>query len=288
MSINPKTNPQNLGGIPGARGLRVAAVQAAPVFLDRAATVEKACQLIAEAARAGAQLVVFPEAFIPGYPDWVWAVPAGEESLLNRLYAELLAQSVDIPGPDTERLCQAARLAGVTVVMGLSERNSEASGASLFNSLLYIDAQGQILGKHRKLVPTGGERLVWAQGDGSTLGVYDTPFGKMGGLICWENYMPLARYSLYAWGIQIYAAATWDRGEPWLATLRHIAREGRVLVIGCGMALRISDLPDRLGLKERYYPGAEALDQHRRQCHRRSGRRVPGRAAARAGGNSIR
>ena len=257
MSTTPKTKSQNLSAAPGTRGLRVAAVQAAPVFLDRAATVEKACQLIAEAARAGARLVVFPEAFIPGYPDWVWAVPAGEESLLNRLYAELLAQSVEIPGPDTERLCRAARLAGVTVVMGLSERNSEASGASLFNSLLYIDAQGQILGKHRKLVPTGGERLVWAQGDGSTLGVYDTPFGKLGGLICWENYMPLARYSLYAWGIQIYAAATWDRGEPWLATLRHIAREGRVLVISCGMALRKSDLPDRLGLKERYYSGAE-------------------------------
>jgi nitrilase len=257
MSTTPKTKPPKTGSTPGAQSLRVAAVQAAPVFLDRAGTVEKACRLIAEAAQAGARLVVFPEAFIPGYPDWVWAVPAGEEGLLNRLYAELLAQSVEIPGPDTERLCRAARQAGVTVVMGLSERNSEASGTSLYNSLLYIDAQGQILGKHRKLVPTGGERLVWAQGDGSTLAVYDTPFGKLGGLICWENYMPLARYSLYAWGIQIYAAATWDRGEPWLATLRHIAREGRVLVIGCGMVLRTSDLPDRLGLKERYYPGGE-------------------------------
>jgi nitrilase len=257
MPATPKTNNQKLGRTPGTQTLRVAAVQATPVYMDRAATVKKACQLIAEAAHAGAQLVVFPEAFIPGYPDWVWAVPAGEEGLLNRLYAELLAQSVEIPGPDTELLCQAARQAEVTVVMGLSERNSEASDASLYNSLVYIDAQGHLLGKHRKLVPTGGERLVWAQGDGSTLAVYDTPFGRLGGLICWENYMPLARYSLYAWGIQIYAAATWDRGEPWLATLRHIAREGRVLVVGCGMVLRKSDLPDRLGLKERYYPGAD-------------------------------
>ena len=172
MPVTPKTNKRSPKSTPGAQRLRVAAVQAAPVFLDRAATVEKACRLIAEAAREGAKLVVFPEAFIPGYPDWVWAVPAGEDGLLNRLYAEFLAQSVEIPGPDTERLCRAARQAGVTLVMGLSERNSEASGASLYNSLLYIDAQGQVLGKHRKLVPTGGERLVWAQGDGSTLAVY--------------------------------------------------------------------------------------------------------------------
>ena len=235
----------------------MAAVQASPVFLDRDATVEKACRLIETAGREGAGLVAFPESFIPGYPDWVWAVPAGEEGLLNRLYAEFLANSVEIPGPATALLCQAARRAGVYVVMGLSERNVEASNASLYNSLLYIDPQGKILGKHRKLVPTGGERLVWAQGDGSTLELYDTPFGKLGGLICWENYMPLARYALYAWGIQVYVAATWDRGETWLATLRHIAREGRVLVLGCGMTLCKSDIPDRLGLKEKYYPDPE-------------------------------
>ena len=239
-----------------SRPLRVAVVQAAPVFLDREATTAKACALIAEAGRAGAGLVVFPEAFIPGYPDWVWAVPAGEDELHSRLYAEFLANSVEIPGTCTRQLCQAARQAGAYVVMGLSERNSEASGASLYNSLLYIDPDGNILGKHRKLVPTGGERLIWAQGDGSTLAVYDTPFGKLSGLICWENYMPLARYTLYAWGVQVYAAATWDRGEPWLATLRHIAREGRVLVLSSAMLLRKSDLPDRLGLKERFYAGA--------------------------------
>jgi nitrilase len=240
---------------PKTSSLRVAAVQTAPVFLDREATIEKACGLIETAGRAGAGLIVFPEAFIPAYPDWVWAVPAGEADLHNRLYAEFLANSVEIPGPATQALCQAARRAGSYVVMGMSERNTEASGASLYNTLLYIDPQGHILGKHRKLVPTGGERLVWAQGDGSTLQVYDTPFGTLGGLICWENYMPLARYTLYAWGIQVYVAATWDQGEPWLATLRHIAREGRVLVVGCGMALCRSDIPDRLGLKEKYYPG---------------------------------
>ncbi|MBI3241885.1 MAG: carbon-nitrogen hydrolase family protein [Chloroflexi bacterium] len=231
----------------------VAAAQASPVFLDRAATTEKACELIVDAGRAGARLIVFPESFIPAYPDWVWAVPPGEERLLNELYAEFLNNSLAVPGPDTDQLCRAAQRAKIHVVMGLSERNTEASGASLYNSLLYIDAQGNIMGKHRKLVPTGGERLVWAQGDGSTLDVYDTPFGKLGGLICWENYMPLARYALYAWGAQIYVAATWDRGEPWLSTLRHIAKEGRVYVIGCGMALRQSDIPERFEFKGRFY-----------------------------------
>jgi len=235
----------------------VAAAQAAPVFLDRAATVEKACDLIAEAGRAGARLVVFPEAFIPTYPDWVWAIPAGEEGMLNELYAELLDQAVTIPSAATDMLCRAARQAGAYVVIGMSERNAEASNASLYNTLLYIDAQGQILGKHRKLVPTGGERLVWAQGDGSTLDVYDTPLGKISGLICWENYMPLARYALYAWGAQIYIAATWDRGEPWLSTLRHIANEGRLFVIGCSMPLRKADIPDRFAFKQRFYQQSE-------------------------------
>ena len=232
---------------------KVAAVQAAPVFLDREATIDKACELINTAGREGARLIVFPEAFIPSYPEWVWSIPSGEQGLLNELYSELLTNSVTIPSDATDRLCEAARLANAYVVMGMSERNVEASGASLYNTLLYIDAQGEILGKHRKLVPTGGERLVWAQGDGSTLQVYDTPLGKLGGLICWENYMPLARYAMYAWGTQIYVAATWDRGQPWLSTLRHIAKEGRVYVIGCCIAMRKDDIPDRYSMKQKFY-----------------------------------
>jgi nitrilase len=235
---------------------RIAAVQAAPVFLDREATVEKACGLVAEAGARGAQLVAFPEAFIPTYPDWVWAVPLNERALHNRLYAELLDQAVTIPSAATDRLCRAAREAETYVVVGMSERNSEASNASLYNTLLYIDPRGEILGKHRKLVPTGAERLVWAQGDGSTLAVYETPFGRLGGLICWENYMPLARYAMYAWGAQVYVAATWDRGEPWLSTLRHIAKEGRLYVVGCCIALRKADIPERFGLG-RFYAHVE-------------------------------
>jgi nitrilase len=232
---------------------KIAVVQAAPVVLDREATVSKACELIAEAGRSGARLVVFPEAFIPTYPDWVWRIPPGQHRVLADMYAELLEQSVEIPGPVTEDLSQAARQAGVYVAMGLNERNVQASNASLYNTLLYIGPEGDLLGKHRKLVPTAPERMVWAQGDGSTLEVYDTSLGKLGGLICWENYMPLARYSLYAWGVQIYLAPTWDNGEPWLSTLRHIAKEGRVYVVGCSIAMRKQDIPDHFEFKAKYY-----------------------------------
>ncbi|OGO48490.1 MAG: nitrilase [Chloroflexi bacterium RBG_16_64_32] len=232
---------------------KIAAVQVPPVYLDRDATVEKACELIVEAGRNGASVIAFPEAFIPTYPDWVWAVPPGDSQTLYALYGELLANSVTIPSTATEKLCRAARTAKACVVIGVNERNAEASGGSLYNTLLYIGHDGHILGKHRKLVPTGAERLVWAQGDGSTLEAYDTPFGKLGGLICWENYMPLARYTMYAWGTQIYVAATWDSGEPWLSTLRHIAKEGRMYVIGVCMPMRTGDIPDQYEFKRKFY-----------------------------------
>jgi nitrilase len=233
-----------------------AAVQAAPVFLDRGATIDKACRLIKEAAGNGARLVVFPEAYLPGYPDWVWAIPPGEATLQQELYAEYVANSVTVPGPEVQRLCQAAEANQVYVVMGISERDRDGSQGSLYNTLLYIDPTGTLLGKHRKLVPTGGERLVWAQGDGSTLQVHETTLGRLAGLICWENYMPLARYAMYARGTQIYVAATWDRGEPWLSTVRHIAKEGGVYVISACIALRLDDIPDHMALKQRFYTGA--------------------------------
>ncbi len=222
---------------------RAAVVQAAPVLLDRDATVEKACDLIGAAAAEGARLVAFPEAFVPGYPFWVWFVPAGDTRTLRELYSQLLENSVTIPGPATDRLCSAAREAGATVAISVNERNAEASGGSLYNTTLFIGADGTILGKHRKLVPTGGERLVHAQGDGSTLGVFDTDVGRVSCLICWENYMPLARHAMWAWGAEIHIAPTWDRGEPWLSTMRHIAKEGRVYVLGCCSAIRREDLP---------------------------------------------
>jgi nitrilase len=239
---------------------KVAAAQASPIFLNRKQTVEKACDLIAEAGREGAILVVFPEVFIPGYPDWVWVVPNSHGAVLNELYAELVQNAVSIPDESTKKLCNAAKQAKIHVVMGMHERNTEASNSSLFNTLLFIDADGNIMGKRRKLMPTGGERLIWAQGDGTTLQVFDTPFAKLGGLICWENYMPLARNAMYVGGAQILAAPTWDKSENWLLSLRHIAREGGMFVVSCCMALRMQDIPDSYEFKKAYPEGREWIN----------------------------
>ncbi|HET7226694.1 MAG TPA: carbon-nitrogen hydrolase family protein [Candidatus Eisenbacteria bacterium] len=232
-----------------------AAVQASPVFLDRDATVAKACDLLSDAARQGARLAVFPEAFVPAYPDWVWALRPREGRELGGLYAELLANAVDVPGPVTEQLGAAARAAKAYLVIGVNERNAEASGTSLFNTLLTFDDTGRLIGRHRKLVPTAAERLVWAAGDGSTFGVLDTALGKLAGLICWENYMPLARYALIAWGAEILCSPTWDKSDTWLASLRHIANEGCWWVIGCCQALRVADIPERHGFRALYPEG---------------------------------
>lgn len=241
--------------------IKVAAIQTAPVFLNKKATVKKACALIAEAAESGANLVIFPEAFIPAYPDWVWSMPPGKKAGLNDLYNDLIENAISIPDEATKELCSAAKKAGVIVVMGISERNSESSGASLYNTLLYIDDSGNILGKHRKLIPTGGERIVWAQGDGSTLQAFDTKWGKLGGLICWENYMPLARQAMYSQGVQIYIAATWDSSDIWLASMRHIAKEGGMFVISSCTGLRIDDIPDHYEFKKLYPEGREWINQ---------------------------
>jgi nitrilase len=244
--------------------LKVAAVQAAPAFLDREATIDRVCARIAEAGAAGAKLVVFPESFVPCYPDWVWVVPAGRGAILGALHAKLLANSVSIPSDATRRIGEAAREAGVVAAVGITERNDEASGATMYNTLVLFDERGEILGRHRKLVPTGGERLVWAPGDATGLRAYETSVGRVAGLICWENYMPLARYALYASGAQIYLAPTWDHGDGWLATLRHIAREGRVFVIGCSIAMRLDQLPADLAAlypagREWINPGGSAI-----------------------------
>jgi len=221
--------------------VRAAAVQATPVFLHRDETVDKAVRLIREAAANGAGLVVFPETFIPTYPDWVWRAgvwDATSEALYGRLYEE----SVVVPSTTTEALGRAARRAKAYVSMGINERE-EWSG-TIYNTQLYFGPDGALLGKHRKLMPTGGERLVWGYGDGSTLVSFETPFGRLGGLTCWENYMPLARFAMYAQGVDVWCAPTWDFGDAWVATLRHIAKEGRVFVIGVAPLLRGSDVPD--------------------------------------------
>ncbi len=238
-------------------GFKIAAIQAAPVFLDLERSLDKACELIAEAAANGADLAVFPEAFLPGYPLWVWFIPPGHTHPLREVYARLHANSIAIPGPATERLGQAAAEHGIALAIGVNERNSEASDSTLYNTLLYVGPDGRVLGRHRKLVPTAGERLVWGQGDGSDLEVYDLPFGRLGGLLCWENYMPLARYTLTAWGAHIHAAPTWDRGEPWISSMRHIAKEGRSFVLGVCQAFHIDDVPDEMAFKAKYLADAQ-------------------------------
>ena len=240
--------------------IKVAAAQAAPVFLNKEKTVKKVCKLIQKAGSNGAKLVVFPEAFIPGYPDWVWVVPNSESKILNELYSELVQNAISNPDKWTNKLCDAAKSAKINVVIGINERNNESSNSSLFNTLLFIDDKGKIIGKHRKLIPTGGERLVWAQGDGNTLNVFNTSIGKVGGLICWENYMPLARQAMYYGGAQILAAPTWDKSEKWLLSLRHITREGGMYVIGSCMCIKMKDIPDRYEFKKLYPDGREWIN----------------------------
>jgi nitrilase len=236
---------------PASGRFTVAAVQSTPVFLDRDATVERLTVSIKAASAAGAQLVVFPEAIVPGYPDWVWRLPAWSD---GGWYERLADQAVDIPGPATDALGAAAREAAAWVAVGVTER---VSSGTLYNTLLYLDPGGAVAGTHRKLMPTGGERTVWGQGDASTMPVLDTGFGRVGGLLCWENLMPLARAALYRQGIDIYLAPTWDNSDSWLCTLRHIAREGRVFVVGTNTCLHARDVPRALPGADQLYPGAD-------------------------------
>jgi nitrilase len=231
------------------RAVTVAAVQSTPVFLDRDATVERLTASIEDAAAGGAELIVFPEAIVPGYPEWVWRLPAWRD---GDWYRRLHDHAVDIPGPATETLGSAAADAGAWVVVGVTER---VRSGTLYNSLLYLSPEGTVAGVHRKLMPTGGERTVWGSGDGSTLTVIECGFGRVGGLLCWENLMPLARAALYQQGVDIFLAPTWDSSEAWVATLRHIAREGRVFVIGTNTCLRGSDLPRTLPGVDDHYGG---------------------------------
>jgi nitrilase len=235
-----------------ASKVKVAAIQAAPVFLDLEASLAKALALIEQAAAGGARLLVFPEAFLPAWPAWVDEVLPGED---EAWHVRLLEQSVVVPGPVTERLGAAARDAGVHLVMGVDER--EAHGGTVYNTLLYFDDGGRLLGRHRKLVPTHAERLVWGMGDGSDLQVHQTAVGRVGGLICWENYMPLARFALYAQGVDIWVAPTLACHEPWVATMRHIAREGVCHVIGVAPAARFSEVPDSVPDRERLWREVE-------------------------------
>ncbi|MUT67990.1 carbon-nitrogen hydrolase family protein [Paenibacillus sp. NEAU-GSW1] len=217
------------------RNVRVAVVQSASTLFEKQSALDKIESMTREAAGQGAQLIVFPEVFLPGYPRGLsFGVRVGSRTPDGRKdWQRYWENSIKVPGAETDFLGGLAKELNVYLIIGIVERDQEFSTGTLYNSIIYIGPDGTLLGKHRKLVPTGSERLLWGQGDGSTLTVIDTPFGRIGGLICWENYMPLARTAMYAQGIDIYIAPTADARDTWQATIRHIACEGRCYVLSC-------------------------------------------------------
>ncbi len=221
--------------------VRAAVVQAAPVAFDRERTLERVCALAAEAASGGAQVVVFPEAFVSAYPRGLsFGAVVGDRTPEGREeYRRYWESAVDVPGPAVETLAAIAARSGVYLVIGVIERDD----GTLYCTVLFFAPDGRYLGKHRKLMPTASERLVWGCGDGSTLPVFDTPIGRLGAVICWENYMPLLRMAMYAKSIQLYCAPTADGRDTWIATMRHIALEGRCFVLSCNQYCRRSDYP---------------------------------------------
>lgn len=222
--------------------VRVAVVQDCPVVFDKQATIEKVATLARAAKEGGADLIVFPEAFVSAYPKGLGfgavvgvRTPEGRDDF--RRYFE---SGLDVPGPDTKKIGAIAKALAVTLVIGVIEREL----GTLHCTVLFFGPDGSLMGKHRKLMPTAAERLVWGYGDGSTLPVFDTPMGRLGAVICWENYMPMLRMAMYAKGIEIYCAPTADDRPTWLPTLRHIAMEGRCFVIGACQILNRGDCPE--------------------------------------------
>jgi nitrilase len=237
---------------------KVAIVQESPILLDREKTIELAIGLVEQAATNGSNLVVFPEAFISGYPAWIWRLrPGGDWGVSEELHTRMVNSAVDLEKRDLSRLCNAARKNKITIVCGLNERDGTLSRATIYNTVVVIGEDGNIINRHRKLMPTNPERMVWGFGDGSGLKVIDTPVGKVGTLVCWENYMPLARYALYSQGVEVYVAPTYDSGDGWIGTMQHIAREGRCWVISSGVVLTYDDIPADFPEKQSLYPSTE-------------------------------
>jgi nitrilase len=231
---------------------KVAVVQAAPVLFDREATLDKVGRLAAEAAGQGAGLILFPEAFVPAYPRGLsfGTVVGGRSDAGRRLWQRYWANAVEVPGPATEALGEVACRSSAYLAVGVVERDRDYGGGTLYCTLLYFGPDGCLLARHRKLKPTAAERLIWGEGDGSTLAAVVTPYGTVGGLICWENLMPLARAAMYAKGVDIYLAPTADARDSWQATLRHIACEGRCFVLGCNQFVTKAMYPGDLEGRE--------------------------------------
>jgi nitrilase len=225
--------------------VKVAVAQLSSVFMDREGSIRKACESIREASRSGVQILLFPEAFISGYPRGLTfdSTIGSRGDKGRRDWVRYWRSSVLIASEALEELAQAVRQSHMYVTIGVIEQEGSGSQGTLYCTMLYYGPDGRILGKHRKLKPTGIERLVWGEGDGSTLTTIDTPYGRMGGLICWENYMPLARMYMYGKGVSIYLAPTADQRESWQATIQHIACEGRCFVLAANQFVTRADYP---------------------------------------------
>lgn len=231
--------------------------------MDKDASIRKVNDLTNKAAKEGSKIVLFPEAFIPAYPRGLsFGTKVGSRSEDGKKdFARYWENSIAIPGQDIIALSKIARSNNIYLLIGVVERDAEFSGGTLYCSILYFGPNGKLLGKHRKLKPTGSERLIWGEGDGSTLTVINTPFGKIGGLICWENYMPLARTAMYTKGVDIYLAPTADARERWQATIRHIAMEGRCFVLSCNQYVTKDLYPKNLVCYEELNSSPEIMSR---------------------------
>jgi nitrilase len=227
--------------------VKVACVQAESVLFDRGATIEKVDALAGQVAANGARLALFPEAFVPAYPSSRWAgFLAGADGDARAVYARLARESVTVPGPDSDRLAQIAHAHDLWLAVGANELER----GTIYNALLIYSPAAELVLHHRKLMPTNHERLVWGLGNGTGLEAIQTDIGRVGGLICWENLMPLARFALYQSGVEVYLAPTADDSEQWHDSIRHIARESRAFVLSCCVFQRASSYPDDVPLAD--------------------------------------
>ena len=225
--------------------IKVCLIQDSPVFFDKEKTIEKVEHLSRKYAKEGCELIVFPESFIPGYPrGFSFGANIGSRTNEGRnLYSEYHKNSLDLESEDLKRLEELAKTENIYLVIGITEKQN--TSGSLYCSMLYISPTDGLLGVHRKIKPTGTERVIWSEDDGKSLVTFQTKIGKLGGLICWENYMPLARISMYKKGVEIYIAPTADSREEWTSTMQHIALEGRCFVLGCNQFFTKSMYPDK-------------------------------------------
>ncbi len=245
------------------KSVKVAVIQESSAIMQKEACIEKIRKLTKEAGNEGAKIVLFPEAFIPAYPRGLFfGTKVGSRSEEGKQdFARYFENSIAVPSKDGEVLGKIAQENQVYLLVGVVEKEAKSKGGTLYCTLLYFNPKGKLLGKHRKLKPTGSERLIWGEGDGSTLSVIDSPYGRIGGLICWENYMPLARTTMYSKGIDIYVAPTADARESWLATIRHIALEGRCFVLSCNQFVTKDMYPKDLACYSELISSPEILSR---------------------------